>query len=313
MTSEVQPIASFDNEPSSAARESAVDEQASMRFGVFTHATLDSIAPHVLASAAEERGLESVWFTEHTNIPTSRATPFPAGGELPAPYKQLFDPFACIAAAAVATQRIKLATGVCLVAQRDPIVTAKEVATVDVLSAGRFQFGIGFGWNIEEIANHGLDPVSRWRIGRENVLAMRELWTQEEAEFDGEFVRLERTWQWPKPAQRPHPPIYLGGQPTKSTFRRIAEYADGWLVLGDVTVERLQQSMVELEEALDHQGRAPTEVEVVPYGVGPDPARLGQLYDLGVRRVVLRQPSLPEADALRHLDKLTTVIAAWSR
>lgn len=272
-----------------------------LRFGLFAFQTASSMPPHKLAVTAEERGFESLWFTEHTNIPTSRATPYPAGGELPRQYAQLFDPFACIAAAAVVTERLTLATGVMLPAQRDPILTAKEISTVDVLSGGRVKIGVGFGWNREEMANHGRDPRLRYEIGRDHLLAMRELWTKDEASFAGDHYRLESCWQWPKPVQDPHPPIYIGGQATAATFERIAEFGNGWLPLGGVGVD--DQGLRHLSEALARHDRSLSEIDIVPYSIVPDPARLEQLQELGVSQVVLKLPAGDESGTLATLDE----------
>src|SRR5688572_4875036 len=182
-----------------------------------------------LARAVEERGFSSLYAPEHTHIPTSRATPAPTGdAELPEQYRRTLDPFVALTAAATATTRLRVGTGICLVAQRDPIVTAKEVASLDFLSGGRFSFGIGFGWNREEMADHGVTYADRRAIVRERVLAMRSLWEDDEAAFAGEHVRLAPSWAWPKPVQRPHPPILIGGAAGPKLFEHIVEYADGW-------------------------------------------------------------------------------------
>ena len=182
-----------------------------MHYGVVMFPTEYSIAPDELARALEERGFESVWFPEHTHIPASRKSPWPGGGELPRDYWSAYDPFVALMAAAGATKRLKLGTGICLVIERDPITTAKEVATLDRLSGGRVLFGIGGGWNAEEMENHGTEWKSRWRLLRERVLAMKEIWTKREAEFHGEFVRFDKIWSDPKPRQKPHPPMIIGG------------------------------------------------------------------------------------------------------
>src|SRR5882757_11580314 len=182
-----------------------------MKLGVAIFPTDYTIRPDDFARACEERGFESIWFPEHTHIPTSRKTPYPAGGELPKEYLHTHDPFVALMAAAGATKKIKLATGICLVVERDPIITAKEVASLDVLSNGRVLFGIGGGWNAEEMENHGTVFKTRWKLLRERVLAMKEIWTKDEAEFHGEFVSFDPIWSFPKPVQKPHPPILMGG------------------------------------------------------------------------------------------------------
>src|SRR5436305_1302593 len=196
-----------------------------MKIGIAMFPTDYSITPSDLGQAVEERGFESLWFPEHTHIPTSRKSPWPGGPNLPDVYKQALDPFMALTAAAVATKRIKLATGICLVVERDPIHLAKHVASLDYLSGGRFIFGIGGGWNAEEMANHGTDFKKRWRVLRERVLAMKEIWTKEEAEFHGEFVNFDKIWCSPKPVQKPHPPIFMGGD-GETTFDRVAEFCD---------------------------------------------------------------------------------------
>ena len=199
-----------------------------MDYGAVMFPTEYSIAPDELARALEERGFESVWFPEHTHIPASRKSPWPGGGELPRDYWSAYDPFIALMAAAGATKRLKLGTGICLVIERDPIVTAKEVATLDRLSGGRVLFGIGGGWNAEEMENHGTAWKSRWRLLRERVLAMKAIWTEREASYQGEFVRFEKIWADPKPLQKPHPPIIIGGDGEK-TFDRVVEFGDGWM------------------------------------------------------------------------------------
>ncbi len=198
-----------------------------MDYGAVMFPTEYSIAPDELARALEERGFESVWFPEHTHIPASRKSPWPGGGELPRDYWSAYDPFIALMAAAAATKRLKLGTGICLVIERDPIVTAKEVATLDRLSGGRVLFGIGGGWNAEEMAHHGTAWKSRWRVLRERVLAMKKIWTEREASYQGEFVRFEKIWADPKPLQKPHPPIIIGGdgethlRPRRRVRRRL--------------------------------------------------------------------------------------------
>src|ERR671936_1276605 len=182
-----------------------------MRFGVAMFPTDYSMEPAELARMAEERGFESLFFPEHTHIPASRRTPYPPGGELPDEYSHTLDPFVALTAAAAATERLRIGTGICLVVERDPIVTAKEVASLDRLSGGRFLFGVGAGWNREEMANHGTDPRRRHELMRERVEAMKAIWTEDEASYHGRYVDFDRIWAWPKPLQRPHPPVIVGG------------------------------------------------------------------------------------------------------
>ena len=203
-----------------------------MKYGVFIFPTDQSIRPDVLAKEAEDRGFESFWVPEHSHIPTSRVTPW--GGQkdappLPEQYWRTHDQFLALAFAAAATSKIKLGTGITLLAQRDPIWTAKEVATLDTLSGGRLEFGIGYGWNKEEMAQHGTDYLDRRALLREKVLMMKSLWTEEEASFDGDVLSLEPSWAWPKPAQRPHPPIIMGAAAGPRTLADIVEFCNGWL------------------------------------------------------------------------------------
>jgi probable F420-dependent oxidoreductase len=197
-------------------------------FGVSMFPTDYAIQPVELAVAAEQRGFESLFFPEHTHIPTSRRTPYPGGGELPKEYSHTHDPFVALGAAAAATKRIKLAPGVCLVVERDPIVLAKEVASLDMISNGRVIFGIGGGWNVEEMENHGVSAKGRWKLVREKVLAMRAIWTKDAAEFHGQYVKFDPIWSWPKPVQKGGPPIILGSQSAR-VFERVVEYCDGWM------------------------------------------------------------------------------------
>src|SRR5881227_2585695 len=243
-----------------------------MDFGVVMFSTAYAIAPDELARALEERRFESLWIPEHTHIPASRRSPWPGGPNLPQEYWSSYDPFLALQAAAAATRRLKLGTGICLVVERDPITTAKEVATLDRLSNGRFLFGIGGGWNAEEMENHGTPFKARWKILRERVLAMKTIWTQKEPEFHGEFVRFDKIWADPKPVQQPHPPIIMGGDgPT--TFDRVAEYGDGWMpILRPHTnpVARIPELHARLKEA----GRDPSSAPVGIFFAPPDAAKL---------------------------------------
>jgi probable F420-dependent oxidoreductase len=199
-----------------------------MVFGLCTFLTDYSMGPVELARAAEEHGFESLFVPEHTHIPASRDTPYPGGTELPLEYSHTLDPFVALTAAAAATTTLKVGTGICLIIQRDPITTAKEIATLDRLSGGRFLFGVGAGWNREEMRDHGTDPRTRIAVMRERVLAMKELWTQEEASFHGEHVDFDRAWSWPKPAQRPHPPVLVGGVGAKA-IDRVLDFGEEWM------------------------------------------------------------------------------------
>ncbi len=267
-----------------------------------------SIQPVELARAVEERGLHSLYFPEHTHIPVSRRTPYPAGGELPEEYKRTHDPFLALTAAAAVTERIQLGTGICLVAQRDPIVTAKAVASLDVLSGGRFVFGIGVGWNEDEMSHHGVDPARRRSVAREHVLAMKALWTQDVASFSGEHVRIEPSWSWPKPVQRPHPPILLGGAGGPVTFRHVVEYCDGFMPIGGrgVVAERI----AELGRVATEAGRDPASLVLKVFGVRPKPDTLKDYEAAGVGEVIIGLPSASADEVLPLLDRCASLVAA---
>lgn len=215
-----------------------------MHLGIFSYNVEYGARPDELARAAEERGFESFWVGEHTHIPASRRTPYPGGEPLPKPYYHMADPFVSLMAAAAATRTIKLGTGICLVVEHDPIVLAKSVATLDWLSNGRVLFGIGGGWNREEMEHHGTPFDRRWQVLRERVLAMKALWTQDEASFHGEFVNFDRAISFPKPVQRPHPPILFGGA-TAQGRARVVEYCDGWIPI-DVLLDDLPAAITDL-------------------------------------------------------------------
>ncbi|MBV8986863.1 MAG: LLM class F420-dependent oxidoreductase, partial [Acidimicrobiia bacterium] len=228
-----------------------------MRFGVTIFCTDVSIQPAELAVALQERGFDSMWVPEHTHIPTTRRTPYPNGGELPEEYKRCHDPFVALTAAAVAAPGLRVGTGILLVAQRDPIVTAKAVASLDQISGGRLSLGIGVGWNEDEMADHGVDYKRRREMGREHVLAMRRLWEDEEASFDGEFVHLPPSWSWPKPVQSPLP-VLIGGAAGPKLFNHIAEYAQGWIPIGG---RGLGETVPELRARFQEAGRDASNIE----------------------------------------------------
>ncbi len=254
-----------------------------MDLGALIFPTDDTPNPVALARMAEDRGFESIWYPEHTHIPASRETPYPAGGELPREYSRILDPFVSLAAAASATSTIKLGTGICLVTQHDPIVLAKTVATLDQISGGRFLFGIGAGWNREEMRNHGTDPKTRIRLMTERVEAMKAIWTQEEASYAGEFVNFDRIWSWPKPLQEPHPPIYVGGHGA-NVFDRVVTLGDAWLPMLIGSDELI---IGEVEKLRAHAGR---DVPVTLYAGSSKPARLAGYAEAGIDRVVLLVP-----------------------
>jgi probable F420-dependent oxidoreductase len=281
-----------------------------MRIGVTLFATDQSIGPVELARAAEARGFFSLYVPEHTHIPVRRLTPPPTGDVVLAEeYKRTLDPFVALAAAAAVTTTIRLGTGICLVAERDPIVTAKEVATLDLLSGGRFVFGIGYGWNREEMAQHGVEFRQRRALTRERVLAMEQLWSVEEAAFQGELVRLEPSWAWPKPLQRPRPPVLLGGAAGPTLFSHIAEYGDGWMPIGGAGVAR---ALPELRRTVGDAGRDPAALTIVLLGVLPDPAKLEYYASLGVTEVALRLPSAAADPVLRALDAAAPLLERFA-
>jgi probable F420-dependent oxidoreductase len=269
-----------------------------MDVGIQIFATDYAMRVDDLARAAEERGFESLWLPEHTHIPVSRRSPWPGGPDLPREYWHTHDLFVALATAAAVTTRLKVASGICLLVERDPITTAKEVASLDVLSRGRFLFGIGGGWNAEEMEDHGTDFRSRWRLLRERVLAMKRIWADDEASFAGELVRFPPLWSWPKPAQRPHPPILLGGH-GRHALARVVDYCDGWLPIG-VRAGDLASGMAELRRLAAEKGRDPASIGVSVYGVPMDAEALATLRDLGVQRVIFALPS-KERDALLPL------------
>ncbi len=258
-----------------------------MKYGIMMFDTDYAIHPAVLAREVEDRGFESLWFPEHTHIPVRRESLPPGGGELTEQYWHMYDPFVALSFAAAATSRLKVATGICLVIQRDPIITAKEVASLDRLSGGRVILGIGGGWNMEEMRNHGTNFKKRWKIMRERVLAMKEIWTKDEAEFHGSFVNFDKIWCYPKPLQKPYPPIFIGGSgPT--TFDRVIEYGDGWVPVV-LDPKSMKEKIQELKEKAQRKGRDPREISVtciIPAGK-VDRASVEQLQDSGASRIVL--------------------------
>ena len=280
-----------------------------MHLGAFIFLTEYTIRPDELARALEERGFESLFVPEHTHIPTSRKTPFPGGGELPREYAHTLDPFVALTAAAAATRRLRVGTGICLVIQHDPIVTAKEVASLDVVSRGRFEFGVGAGWNADEMENHGTAYPTRYRVMRERVLAMKEIWTKDPASFDGQFVRFAPMWAHPKPVQRPHPPILLGGE-SEHTLRRVVEFGDGWFPRGrNATDAAPIVTGLERLGALAHQaGREPKTITTSVFGARPDAAVLARYREAGVARAVFRLPPEGREQILPLLDRYATLI-----
>jgi probable F420-dependent oxidoreductase len=278
-----------------------------MRFGVTMFATDLSMDVVDLAREAEARGFDSLYLPEHTHIPVERRTPPPTGdAELAEEYRRTLDPLIALAAAATATERIRLGTGIALPAQREPIVTAKAVATLDRLSGGRFVFGIGFGWNEDELEDHGVTMKNRRAVVRERVLAMKALWTEDVGGYKGEFVDVSPSWSWPKPAQRPHPPVLIGGAAGPKMFAHIAEYADGWIPIGGAG---LTKALPELRAVVEAAGRDPNALEIVPFGSIPDQGKLDHFEQIGVTECVLRIPSAPRDDVLPALDRWAALLA----
>jgi probable F420-dependent oxidoreductase len=278
-----------------------------MRVGVFYFPTDYGIDIRELARAAEERGFESLLLPEHTHIPTSRRTPYPGGGDLPKAYSHTHDPFVALSFAASVTTKLLLGTGIALIPQRDPIVTAKCVASLDQLSNGRFLFGIGGGWNVDEMENHGARYETRFKLMRERILAMKALWTQEEAAFHGEMVNFDPVWSYPKPAQRPHPPILLGGD-TDHTLKRVVEFCDGWLPIGRPGFNP-KEAVARLRQAASAAGRDFSTLSISVFGAPPDQAVLAQYRELGIQRALLPIPDLTRDEILGVLDKYTPLVA----
>jgi len=271
-----------------------------MKIGVTIHATDLAMSPVELAPEAEARGFHSLYVPEHTHIPVSRRTPPPTGdAELGQEYLRSLDPYVALAAAAARTERILLGTGIALVAQHDPITFAKELATLDLVSNGRLVLGIGYGWNVEEMQNHGIDVKRRRARVRETMLAMQALWSQEVAEFHGDFVSFEPSWQWPKPVQQPRPRVLIGGAAGPRLFDHVAEYADGWLPIGGAG---LREALPALRAAFERRDRDPETLHVVPMGVLPSEAKLDHYRESGVTECVLRLPSAPRDQVLPVLD-----------
>ena len=277
-----------------------------MHFGAAIFATDYAIGPDELARELEQRGFESIWLPEHTHIPVSRRTPYPAGGDLPKEYWHTHDPFVALMAAAMVTTKLRVATGICLIIERDTIITAKEVASLDMLSGGRFIFGIGGGWNQEEMEDHGTNFKTRWRLLREQVLAMKEIWTNDEAEFHGEFVNFDKTWSYPKPVQKPHPPILMGGHgPT--TFDRVVEFCDGWMPIG-FRMTNVAEKIASLRQRAEQAGRNPQSISITIFAAKPERAAIEELQSAGVERAVFMLPPADRDTVLPLLDKYAKLI-----
>jgi probable F420-dependent oxidoreductase len=280
-----------------------------MQLGATIFLTDQSIDPVELAREVESRGLASLWLPEHTHIPTSRRTPSPMGEPLAEEYRRCLDPFVTLGMITAVTTTLRVGTGIALLAERDPIVTAKEVATLDHCSGGRVTLGIGYGWNIEELENHGGSKATRRAVVRERILAMQELWGEEAASFHGEHVQIAESWAWPKPKQtvrgRTGVPVLIGGAPGPILFRHIAEFADGWIPVGGGGVAA---AMADLHRAAEDVGRDPAELRVVPFGTLPDAGKLEHYESLGIDEVVLRLPSAGRDEVLRRLDSFASFL-----
>jgi probable F420-dependent oxidoreductase len=277
-----------------------------MELGVCMFATDYAIQIDELARETEARGFESLWVPEHTHIPTSRRSAWPGGDVLPEEYYHTYDPFISLMYAAAVTKTLKLGTGICLVIERDTIAMAKEVASLDRLSGGRFLFGIGGGWNAEEMEHHGTAFKTRFNKMGEQVRAMKKIWTEDEAEFHGEFVNFDPIWCWPKPAQNPHPPVLLGGE-SSYTLQRVVDYCEGWFPRNRQP-ELVIQGMTELKERATKAGRAMDTISVSVFGVDDDAKLLDTYREAGVTRCILRLPSERSDTILPMLDQYAKLL-----
>jgi len=274
-----------------------------LNFGTSMFFTDYSMAPGELGKALEERGFESVWAPEHSHIPLSRKTPFPGGGDVPKRYYDAMDPFITLTVAAMATKKLKVGTGVCLVAQRDPIQTAKLVASIDQVSGGRFLFGIGNGWNQDEMENHGTVFTNRHKVARERVEAMKAIWTQTKPEYHGEFVNFGPMMAWPKPVQKPHPPVIVGGAFPYSA-RRAIRYGEGWIPHASRGYSEIADMFPEFRKMATEAGRDPSSIDITVWFPKQDPELMKRYEDLGVSRVVFNLDSEKAEKVLPEIDKL---------
>lgn len=278
-----------------------------MKLGIFSFNTEYTMPAAELAVACEERGFESLWVPEHTHIPASRETPWPAGGPLPKEYVHMSDPFSSLAAAAAVTKKILLGTGVSLIIEHEPLYQAKQVATLDRISNGRFLFGVGAGWIREEMQNHGTPPNRRWQVFKEHLEAMKELWTEEEASYHGEFVNFDRVWSYPKPITAPHPPIILGSMTSKLGRQRVVDLCDGWLPI-ETLIEDWPATLADLHARAEKAGRDPASIPLSFFCIDvPDAARLARYRDLGAVRTAVRIPTEGRDVILPFLDKYARI------
>jgi probable F420-dependent oxidoreductase len=275
-----------------------------MKYGVAMFPTDYAIQADALARELEARGFESLWLPEHTHIPTSRKSPWPGGADLPRDYWHTLDPFVALGAAAAVTKTLMLGTGICLVIERDPIILAKEVASLDFISGGRVLFGIGGGWNAEEMEDHGTPFGERWKILRERISAMKAIWTQEEAEYHGKYVNFDKLWSFPKPVQKPYPPILMGGSGPHAR-QRAAEFDGHWMPI--IGRDPLDEAIADLRQRVEKAGRDPAAVSVSLFGVRPDEGKLAAWRDMGVARVVFFVPSSLAGTVLPLVDQYAAV------
>lgn len=282
-----------------------------MKFGLTVFATTDSMPVDQLALRVEEIGFERLWFPDHTHVPVEGSSAWPGGGSTPDYYRATFDPLIACAMAATVTCRLRVGVGVCLVPARDPIVLAKQVASLDVMSQGRMALGVGAGWNRAEIAHHGVDPDRRWDVMSERVQAMQAIWTHDVASFQGEHVNFGPLWSWPKPVQKPHVPIVVGGH-GPGVIDRVLAYGDEWLVMPSPDAPPLADRVEQLRARADAQGRPRPSVSVQVYGVPPPEAVIERYAAMGVDRIDLSIHHGPPSQQDRELDELAGVIARWS-
>ncbi|NOX51675.1 MAG: TIGR03619 family F420-dependent LLM class oxidoreductase [Gammaproteobacteria bacterium] len=279
-----------------------------MEIGAMIFATDQTIKATKLAPELESRGFESLWIPEKTHLPTSRSTPWP-GGDLPEWYKRTSDPLIALAAAAGVTSRLRLGTGIALVPVHDAVIMAKSVATLDWISDGRFEFGIGYGWNTEEYATHDVDITKAPEIMREKIALMCELWQNDVGSYEGKYARVEPSWSWPKPIQQPRPPIHIGARATKGVFADIAAYADGWIPIegyGDIL-----SHIPKLHLAFEEAGRSISEAQISVYSSSGDPKLVEEYANAGIDRVIVALPPTDESEVMRELERHTTTLASY--
>jgi probable F420-dependent oxidoreductase len=274
-----------------------------MKFGISTFVNDDTIDTVSLARAIEERGFDSLVIAEHTHIPTSRESPYPQGGELPSVYYRTLDPFVTLAAAAAVTSRIELFTGIALLIQRDAIITAKEAASIDLISGGRFVLGVGAGWNIEELRHHGTDPTTRGALLDERIEAIKALWTDEPAEYHGKYVDFDASYLRPKPVQKPHPPIFIGGN-SDATVKRVVRHDAGW-ISNPFPAEALEKRIGQMRDLAGH------DVPLAMFGTPVDPDYWHAVDDLGFGQVALLLPTLPKDESLKLLDEYAAAVGRY--